>query len=284
MKNNSIKIIIILLLSFIHAPKVISNDFTFNVTELIVTDNGNIYTGINGGTVKTENGIEITAETFKYNKLTSLLESNGNVILFDKIKNVTIKSEQIFYLKNKELAYTLGKSNAVSGKEIEINSNDFFKYNKLSSILSAKGDVIIVDKINNMTVESNEVLYFKKDDKFITKGQTKVNIENKHFINTQDLVLLRKDMLLSSKYKTTITDTQDNFYKLDDFRYAFNTKILKGNKVEIITNYLKENSDQYFFNTGFFCNIHYFCLTHYVIFKINIFYFRINYLFTKCIY
>ena len=251
MKNNFIKIILVLILGFVYISKAVSDDFYFDVSELIVTDNGNIYDGINGGKVTTENGIEITAQTFKYNKLTSLLESKGNVVLFDKIKNITIRSEQIFYLKNKELAYTVGESNAASGKEIEIISSEFFKYDKLSSILSAKGDVVIIDKINNMTVESNEVFYYKNEDKFLTLGRTKVNIEDKHFINTRDLVLLRKDMLLSSKYKTTIKDTQDNFYKLNDFSYLVNEKFLKGNKIQMITNYLKENSDNYFFNTGF---------------------------------
>ena len=251
MKNNSIKIIIILLLSFIHAPKVISNDFTFNVTELIVTDNGNIYTGINGGTVKTENGIEITAETFTYNKLTSLLESKGNVILYDKIKDIKISSQKIFYLKNKELAYTSGESKATSGKEIEINSNEFFEYDKLNSILHAKGNVTIIDRVKNLTVESKEAYYFQKEDKFTTTSKTKANINNEYFVDTQDLVLLRKNMLLSSQFKTIITDTKDNFYKLNDFNYLINEKILKGSKIEIITNYLKKNSDKYFFNTAF---------------------------------
>ena len=133
-----------------------------------VTENGNIYNGINGGKVTTDNGIEITSDNFRYNKLTSLLESSGNAILFDKIKNITIRSEQIFYLKNKELAYTVGESNAVSGEEIEINSNKFFKYNKLSSILEAKGDVKVVDKIKNIIIESEQVLYFRNEDKLLT--------------------------------------------------------------------------------------------------------------------
>jgi len=252
MKNNIIKIFLILLLSFIYTSKVISDDFIFDISELQITENGNIYNGINGGKVTTDNGIEITSDNFKYNKLTSLLESSGNAILFDKIKNITIKSEQIFYLKNKELAYTVGKSMAVSGEEIEITSKEFFKYNKLSSILEAKGDVKIIDKIKNIVVQSEHVLYFKNEDKFLTQGITKANIENKYLIDTQDLILLRKNMLLSSKYKTTISDTFDNFYKLNDFNYLINEKILKGNKVELITNHLKDNSDNYFFNTGFF--------------------------------
>ena len=252
MKNNFIKITLILLLNFIYTSKVISEDFIFNISELEITENGNIYNGINGGKVTTDNGIEITSNNFRYNKLTSLLESSGNAILFDKIKNITIRSEQIFYLKNKELAYTVGESNAVSGEEIEINSNKFFKYNKLSSILEAKGDVKIVDKIKNIVIESEQVLYFRNEDKLLTKGKTKANIENKYFVDTRDLILLRKNMFLSSKYKTTIKDTLNNFYKLNDFNYLVNEEILKGNKVVVTTNYLKSNSDKYFFNTGFF--------------------------------
>ena len=252
MKNNFIKIILVFFLSFVFANKVISEDFIFNVSELEITENGNTYKGINGGKITTDNGIEITSKNFKYNKLTSLLETNGDVVLFDKIKNITIRSEQIFYLKNKELAYTVGESNAVSGNGVEINSNEFFKYNKLSSVLEAKGDAKIVDKIKNLIIEAEQIFYFKDEDKFSTKGKTKVNIENKYFIDTKNLVLFRKDMLLSSKEKTTLKDTLDNFYTLDGFNYKINEEILKGNKVELITNYKKEKSDKYFFNTGFF--------------------------------
>ena len=252
MKNSLIKIILILLLNCICISKSMSEDFNFNVTEMIITDDGNIYNGIKGGSVTTDNGIEITAENFKYNKLTSLLESKGNVVLLDKIKDITIRAEKIFYLKNEELAYTQGKSNAVSGQKIEINSSEFFKYDKLNSTLSARGDVVIIDKIKNITIESDEAFYFKIEDRFLTKGQTNVNIENEYFVDTQNLVLLRQDMLLSSKYKTTIIDTQNNFYKLNNFNYFINEKILKGNKVEVVTNYMKEDNDKYFFNTGFF--------------------------------
>jgi LPS-assembly protein len=252
MKNNFKKIILILLFSFIFISKAISDDFIFDISELEITENGNIYNGINGGKVSTDNGIVITSESFKYNKFTSLLESKGNAILVDTIKNITIKSEQIFYSKNKELAYTMGESSAVSNDGIEINANEFFKYNKLSSILEAKGDVKVNDKIKNIKIESDNIFYFKNEDKFTTKGKTKVNVEDKYFMDTSNLVLLRKDMLLSSKYKTIVTDTFDNLYTLNDFNYLIKDKILKGDKVELITNYLKDNSDKYFFNTGFF--------------------------------
>ena len=99
------------------------------------------------------------------------------------------------------------------------------------SMVEAKGDVKIFDKIKNIMVESEKVLYFKNEDKFSTKGKTKANIEDKYFINTRDLTLLRKNMLLSSQYKTTIADTLNNFYTLNDFSYLINEEILKGKEI-----------------------------------------------------
>ena len=252
MKNKIVKIILILFLNLVFTTKAMTDDFIFNVSELEIIENGNIYKGINGGKITTDNGIEITSNTFKYNKLTSLLETNGNVILFDRIKNITIKSEQIFYLKNKELAYTLGESNAVSDDGIEINSNEFFKYNKLNSIFEAKGNVKIIDKTKNLLIEAEQIFYFKNEDKFSTKGKTNVNIEDKYFIDSENLIFFRKDTLLTSKKKTTVADTFDNLYVLNDFNYNIDDEILKGNKVEVITNYKKKKSDKYFFNIGFF--------------------------------
>ena len=252
MKNNFIKITLIFLLNFNYLSIAISDDFIFDVSELEITEKGNIYHGTNGGKVTTSNGIEITAETFKYNKLTSLLETKGNVVLIDKIKNIKISSEQIFYLKNKELAYTKGVSKAVTSEDIEINSNEFLKYNKLSSILEAKGNVEIIDKVENMIIHSNHIFYFKNEDKFSTKGVTKIDIEDEYLINGRNLILERKDMFLSSEFKTRISDTFNNVYELNDFNYLINDKVLKGNKIKLITNYQLQNSDEYFFETGFF--------------------------------
>ena len=201
MKNNFVNIILILFLNIIFMNIAISDDFVFNVSEIKITENGNIYKGINGGSITTDNGIEITSENFKYNKLTSLLEANGNVVLFDKINNITIKSEQIFYLKDKELSYTVGKSEAVSGDGITINSDEFFKYNKLSLILEAKGDVKIVDNIKDIIIDTEHIFYFQNEEKFSTIGKTKVNVEDRYFIESKNIVFFRKDMLLTSKKK-----------------------------------------------------------------------------------
>ena len=253
MKNKFIKIILLVYISFSinFGSKVLAEDFIFNVSELEISEDGNLYNGKNGGKVTTSNGIEIFSDNFIYNKLTTLLEAKGNVVFVDTIKNITIWSEEMFYLKNKELAYTKGSSRAVNNEGVAINSNEFFKYNKLTSVLEAKGEVKIIDKIKNITIEAEEVLHLINEEKFFTKGKTKVNVDNKYFTDTEDLIFTRKDMVISSEKKTIITDTINNIYTLDKFNHLINDEILKGENVTISTNSENKN-DKYYLDIGFF--------------------------------
>ena len=252
MKNKFIAFLFILLFTFINLNRVYSEEFIFEVTDLEITQNGNLIKGINGGSVTADNGILITAENFEYNKLTSLLKANGNVILVDQNENITIESDEVHYLKNKEIIYTLGKSKANNGLKFEIDADEYFRYNKLTLLLEAKGNVMINDIEKKTKIKSNEVFYLKTQEKFYTKGKTEAFVNEKYTVKSSDLVFLRNDMLLSSLKETTIEDDSYNFYKLDEFKYLINEEILKGTKIEAttITNSIK--SDKYFFEDGFF--------------------------------
>ena len=253
MKNKfkTIFLIFIFCINFLYFA--LAEEFNFNTTELQVTKNGNIIKGIKGGTVTTKNNeIIITADNFKYNKLTSLLEANGNVKLVDKIQNIIIETNEIFYLKNKEEIYTKGKSKAFNGVDFQIDADQYFKYNKLTSILEAMGNVELVDRNKNIIIYTNEIKYLKNEEKIFTLGKTDINIDNEYDINGYDLTLLRNEMVLSSDKNATIIGNDSNVYKLKQFKYFINPKILKGKKIELTTKYNQVKSDKYFFDTGFF--------------------------------
>ena len=252
MKNNFINKIILFISFFGLFTTTFADEFNFNVTEIQIYENGNLIKGIKGGTVTTENNIIITADNFEYNKLTTLFKAIGNAKLVDQNQNITIESNEVYYLKNKEEVYTLGKSKANNGLNIEIDADEYFKYNKLTLILEAKGNVVIYDKEKDTTIKANEVFYEKNQNKFYTIGKTKVFVDKKYTINTSDLLFLEKEMLLSSVKKTVLNDDLNNFYTLNEFEYQINNEILKGKKVEIATNTDKPESDKYFFETGFF--------------------------------
>ena len=82
MKNSIIKLILIFFFSInlINVSNA-EEQFKLKVTVIDITDNGNLITGSKGGTAITNDGIEISAENFIYDKLTNILKASSNVKL-----------------------------------------------------------------------------------------------------------------------------------------------------------------------------------------------------------
>ena len=104
MKNKFLSILLFLLVSKMLFFGVNSAEqFNFDVTEIEILQNGDVIKGLKKGTVKTNDGIIITAEKFVYEKLLNFLNAKGNVEIEDKNINLKIYSENIIYNKDKEL-------------------------------------------------------------------------------------------------------------------------------------------------------------------------------------
>ncbi len=87
MKNKFKYIFIIIFLNLIICSNISSEEiFNFNVSEVEITQKGNLFKGFNGGEAFTNDGVSITAENFEYNKILAILIANGNVKLKDTKK------------------------------------------------------------------------------------------------------------------------------------------------------------------------------------------------------
>ena len=190
MKNKFVTFFLILLFNLNNLNQVLAEEFIFEVTDLEITKNGNVYKGNNRGKIITDDQLELISDNFEYLKKINQLEANGDVQLFDLKNDITINSEQVFYLKNEE--------------------------------------------------------------KILTLGKTLIKVSDKYNIVGFDMTLLKDKMILSSKKNTTITDNKSNIYKLEEFQYSINSEILKGKDITVTTNNKKDNSDEFFFHTGFF--------------------------------
>ena len=166
--------------------------FNFDVKDAEITDEGNIFKGLNGGTVTTDTGLTIIADEFEYNKSLNILKASGNVEINDQINKYEIFAKKITYLKNIEKIFTI--------------------------------------------------------------GDTKALIEKNYLFNSKNVELLRKQKKLISSEKSTITDEDFTFYKLDRFEYSLDDKSLKGENIEVVTNYNKSinEKDIYKFKDGIF--------------------------------
>ena len=149
MKNKLIKILFIFLLNFSFLGLAISEEFTFEVTEVEITENGNVYRGNNTGKITTEDGIEIKSDNFRYLKITNSLEVDGSAQLIDFRNDIIINAEKIFYIKNDERIYTLGNTTIKISDEYDIQGYDLTLL-KDKMILSSNKKVVIKDNFGNI--------------------------------------------------------------------------------------------------------------------------------------
>ena len=253
MKNNLKFLTIVFFVNLIFfLPLHANDDFTFDITEIEITEGGNKIKGFKGGRVFTEDGDVITAKSFLYNKITNILIASGNVIYENKLKDIKIYSDEVTYLKNKEKLFTKNNSRAENkGKEIIIEARNF-TYDKVLNILNANKNVKIIDSVQNVIIDAEDITYLRNKEKIFTKGKTKAVVENNYKFYSKNVLLLRNIMELSSLEKTIIKDKDLNEYELDEFKYLMNEKFLKGKNITVMSNPEKNQNDEYFFSDGFF--------------------------------
>ena len=100
MKNNLKIILILLIVNFFIASNIKSQEiFNFNVTNIEISKNGNLFKGYGGGEATTNDGIKIIADRFEYDKVNTILSADGNVIYEDTKRNIIIEATKIIYLK-----------------------------------------------------------------------------------------------------------------------------------------------------------------------------------------
>ena len=197
MKNSIIKLILIFffLINLINASNA-EEQFKLKVTVIDITDNGNLITGSKGGTAITNDGIEISAENFIYDKLTNILKASINVKLHNTNDNSKIYSDKVTYLKNEEIIFTEGNSKAIDEQNVITASN--FKFNKIKNIINAEKNVKFVDKQRTI-IFSDKVTYLKNEEIIFTEGNSKaideqnvITASNFKFNKIKNIINLKK--------------------------------------------------------------------------------------------
>jgi LPS-assembly protein len=147
MKNKK-KFLVILVLSFLFNFQLIkaAEPFNFNVTEIEILEEGNIFKGFNGGTATTDEGLVITADNFDYNKSLNILITTGNVVINDTINDYEIFADKITYFRNQEKILTSGKTKAIIEKNFIFHSTNVVLFKNQGILLSPEKSTIIDDE------------------------------------------------------------------------------------------------------------------------------------------
>ena len=151
---------------------------------------------------------------------------------------------------NKIIGSKRGEISTGDGIIIEANN---FVYKKNENLLNANGKVVIKDKINNYKIFSEDITYQKNNQKIISKGKTKSEINSRFILNSIDVEFLRDIKILSSKKNTSIIDSDEETYlELKNFSFSINDKLLEGEKILVNLNYNLPQSEKLFFESGIF--------------------------------
>ena len=173
----------------------------------------------------------------------------SNVSSNDQL-NFDISQIEIIDGGNKIIGKKRGKITSNNG--ITVNA-DQFEYDKINNILKASGNVKIKDEINKYEVSSQNIIYFKDDEKIIIDGKSDFLINSNYNFKTEDITILRKEKIISSNKNATIINKKNQtLYEIAKFSYSLKNEVLKGENFFINTKYNQPFSDKYFFKTAIF--------------------------------
>ena len=237
MKNNLKIFILIFLFYFLtFQSKLFANDITFDVTELNITNKGNEINAGPGFITSIDDDIRMEAQSFKYNKISSILNAtNGYTVLLKK--NIKIKANRFIY--NKKLSTIRAIGNVVVNdltKNVIIKSEDVI-YQKENELIKSNTKSSFVDKIGN-SLTTDKFNYTLNDDLIKVLNAKIISIEN-------DTLFIESGYLNLSSNKLIGKDISINF-NTKDFNIN-NEPRLKGKTISA-------NKDETTIKKGIFTN------------------------------
>ena len=179
----------------------IANDFTFETSNIKITDKGNIINATNGEANSLDGNIKIIAEKFNYNKSKSILNASSNATAILVPQNVEIKANNI-------------------------------KYNQNTSTFTATGDVNVKDLTKNILIKSQKI-YLDNKNKII-KSDTKTIIEDNlgNSFLTEGFSFNQANGLIKIN-NSTLTDLEKNIYYLSNGFIDLSSNRIVGKDISI---------------------------------------------------
>ena len=253
MLNKKVTSIFIIIINIFFCFNISADEqFTFDVTELEISDNGNKIKGFNRGKILSDNGLEIEADTFSYNKITNILNVSGNVKVKDKIRNFIISAQDIIYSKNKNEIISENGSEIIDNNGRTISA-DKILYNTVKNTFNANGNVKVEDEIESFIIKAENITYLKNQNIIKSKGKTNFLVSSRFDIKSEDIKISNSNKIISSRKSATIKDNKyKTLYELSRFNIDIANEILKGENIIVNTNFDIPLNDKFYFKSGVF--------------------------------
>ncbi len=146
----------------------------------------------------------------------------------------------------------IGKNRGIISTNSGLTINaDEFEFDKIKNILRANGNIKISDEVNNFDIVAEKISYFKEDEVIKINGKSNSTIDSNYNFETEDIIILRNEMIISSDKNAKIIDIKNKTrFEISKFSYSINDKEIKGEDIFINTEYDQPFSDKYFFKSA----------------------------------
>ena len=136
---------------------------------------------------------------------------------------------------------------AKNGVILETDDNISIKanrgtYDKKKNILNFYGNVLIDDDKNNIVSTSNEIIYFKNENKIKIIGESNTKIYDKYSIKSNNLIYDRNTLEVYTEDEIFLKDDLGSEVNGKNVNYKIKDNIFKGNNLKI-----KDNQNNNFF-------------------------------------
>jgi len=150
----------------------------------------------------------------------------ANTVLFES-ENLKIEEEGNLVFSEKGIAKIPSQNITIKG--------DRFIYNKLISELVVIGNVKFIDKLNNVSIDSEKATYNELENIVLTNGNTFIDYNNKYEMISKNVLYNRNSMKMSSEIDTSIFDKKKNIFNFKEgFLFDSIEEIISAKKTNII--------------------------------------------------
>ena len=210
MKNKNFFYILLSFIALININLTCANEIEFNVSEIVISEKGNIIKAKKGTASSLIDGINIDANTFLYNKNTSTLTALGDV------KITSIKND--FLIKTQGIIYDTYNREISSEEDTLINDARGNLASSGSFFLNLDDDILKLKKMKMIDLQKNiirlDVAYVNLNTKNLIGKDVAINLNNKTFNKDNEPRLkgtsLKSDLQTSTIKKGVFTTCKKN--------------------------------------------------------------------------
>ena len=151
-------------------------------------------------------------------------------------KEINFQSSNIKILEEGNIINSINSEVDIPEDDVKIMGDEAY-YNKFTQKLIIKKNVIYKDNIQNIIIESDEIIYNIKEEKIYSYGNSKVFLKNKYEIISTDIIFDKINKEIFAKNETTVYDDKNNILSFqNNFNFKIEEEIINSDLTSIIDN------------------------------------------------